>query len=254
MTAQASVSVIQARGITKTFGSHEVLKGVDIDASPGSVTSLIGASGSGKSTFLRCLNFLEEPDSGALRIEGVDIPLGVKTRAHREAIRKVRKRIGMVFQSFNLWDHMTALENVAEGPRFVLGLPKVEAHERGAALLRRVGLDRHMGHYPQHLSGGQKQRVAIARALAMEPAAILFDEPTSALDPELVREVLKVIERLAEDGTTMLIVTHEMAFARHVSTNAAFLKHGRIVEEGPPEALFGAPQDSDLQRFLKSAH
>jgi ABC-type histidine transport system ATPase subunit len=254
MSSEPITSVIHAEGITKRFGSLEVLKGVSLDAPKGSVTSLIGASGSGKSTFLRCLNLLEEPNGGSLKIEGSDIPLGVDTRAHREAVRKARMRVGMVFQSFNLWDHMTALENVAEGPRHVLGLSKVEANERSANLLRRVGLDKHLGHYPQHLSGGQKQRVAIARALAMEPAAILFDEPTSALDPELVMEVLRVIEALAEEGTTMLIVTHEMAFARNVSTNVAFLKQGLIAEEGPPAQLFDTPQDPDLQRFLQSVH
>ena len=254
MTASDVSSVISAKGVKKSFGRHEVLKGLNLEAPKGSVTCLIGASGSGKSTFLRCLNLLETPDEGEIRIEGEVIPLDVDTRAHREAARQVRIRVGMVFQSFNLWDHMTALENVAEGPCHVLGLSKKKAQERAAELLDSVGLGGHLGHYPQHLSGGQKQRVAIARALAMEPAALLFDEPTSALDPELVREVLKVIERLAEKGTTMVIVTHEMDFARRISTHVAFLKNGLVAEEGTPEKVFADPDDPDLQRFLTSMH
>jgi ABC-type histidine transport system ATPase subunit len=219
----------------KSFGSLEVLKGVSLSASNGDVISMIGSSGSGKSTLLRCINLLETPDA-----------------ADHKQVDRIRTRLGMVFQSFNLWSHMTVLENVIEAPLHVLKVPKAEAVARAGALLAKVGIADKRDHYPAHLSGGQQQRAAIARALAMEPQLMLFDEPTSALDPELVGEVLRVIRDLAEEGRTMLIVTHEIGFAREVSSRTVFLHQGRIEEEGPPKDVFGNPRSERLRQFLAS--
>ena len=248
-------AVIDAAGITKRFGTLDVLRGIDLQARSGSVTAMIGASGSGKSTFLRCLNLLEVPTGGRLVVEGVDVNYGANgSRPDHRRIREVRQRIGMVFQNFNLWSHMTALENVSEGLVQVRGMTKAEARDRAAGCLSRVGLSDRMGYYPAQLSGGQQQRAAIARAIAMEPQAILFDEPTSALDPELVREVLRVIEELAAEHTTMIIVTHEMAFARNVADHIVFLHKGLIAEQGPPSTVFDKPTTPELQRFLAHVH
>jgi ABC-type histidine transport system ATPase subunit len=214
------------------------------------VISILGASGSGKSTFLRCLNFLETPSSGTVAVHGEEIRVQNGRPQNPRQIEQVRQRLGMVFQQFNLWSHRTVLENVMEGPVQVKKLPRAEARDKAEALLARVGLAERMQMYPSQLSGGQQQRVAIARALAMEPDAILFDEPTSALDPELVGEVLKVMQSLAEEGRTMIVVTHEMSFARDVSTEVVFLHEGRIAEQGPPEEMFTNPQSDAFRRFI----
>ena len=241
----------------KRYGEHEVLKGVSLQANAGDVISIIGSSGSGKSTFLRCINFLEKPSEGSIVVNGQTINLvrdkdGQLKVADKNQLRLLRTRLTMVFQHFNLWSHMTVLENVMEAPIQVLGLSKQEARERAVKYLAKVGIDeRAQGKYPVHLSGGQQQR--IARALAMEPEVLLFDEPTSALDPELVGEVLRIMQQLAEEGKTMVVVTHEMGFARHVSTHVIFLHQGKIEEEGAPEQLFGNPQSPRLQRFLKGS-
>ena len=242
----------------KRYGEHEVLKGVSLQANAGDVISIIGSSGSGKSTFLRCINFLEKPSEGSIVVNGQTINLvrdkdGQLKVADKNQLRLLRTRLTMVFQHFNLWSHMTVLENVMEAPIQVLGLSKQEARER-VKYLAKVGIDeRAQGKYPVHLSGGQQQRVSIARALAMEPEVLLFDEPTSALDPELVGEVLRIMQQLAEEGKTMVVVTHEMGFARHVSTHVIFLHQGKIEEEGAPEQLFGNPQSPRLQQFLKGS-
>ena len=242
----------------KRYGEHEVLKGVSLQANAGDVISIIGSSGSGKSTFLRCINF-EKPSEGSIVVNGQTINLvrdkdGQLKVADKNQLRLLRTRLTMVFQHFNLWSHMTVLENVMEAPIQVLGLSKQEARERAVKYLAKVGIDeRAQGKYPVHLSGGQQQRVSIARALAMEPEVLLFDEPTSALDPELVGEVLRIMQQLAEEGKTMVVVTHEMGFARHVSTHVIFLHQGKIEEEGAPEQLFGNPQSPRLQQFLKGS-
>ena len=240
----------------KRYGEHEVLKGVSLQANAGDVISIIGSSGSGKSTFLRCINFLEKPSEGSIVVNGQTINLvrdkdGQLKVADKNQLRLLRTRLTMVFQHFNLWSHMTVLENVMEAPIQVLGLSKQEARERAVKYLAKV--ERAQGKYPVHLSGGQQQRVSIARALAMEPEVLLFDEPTSALDPELVGEVLRIMQQLAEEGKTMVVVTHEMGFARHVSTHVIFLHQGKIEEEGAPEQLFGNPQSPRLQQFLKGS-
>lgn len=244
----------------KRYGEHEVLKGVSLQANAGDVISIIGSSGSGKSTFLRCINFLEKPSEGSIVVNGQTINLvrdkdGQLKVADKNQLRLLRTRLTMkIFQHFNLWSHMTVLENVMEAPIQVLGLSKQEARERAVKYLAKVGIDeRAQGKYPVHLSGGQQQRVSIARALAMEPEVLLFDEPTSALDPELVGEVLRIMQQLAEEGKTMVVVTHEMGFARHVSTHVIFLHQGKIEEEGAPEQLFGNPQSPRLQQFLKGS-
>lgn len=251
MTAEALVT----EDIHKRFGSLEVLKGISLTAQEGDVISLIGASGSGKSTFLRCVNLLEVPDQGRVIVNGEEIRMrrragAAHVPASRRQVQRLRTRLGMVFQAFNLWSHMTVLKNVIEGPVHVLGVPRREATARAEALLDKVGIYDKRHHYPTHLSGGQQQRAAIARALAMEPKVLLFDEPTSALDPELVGEVLRVIRQLAEEGNTMLIVTHEMAFARDVSSQVVFLHAGQIEESGTPQQVFGAPRSERLRQFL----
>ncbi|KGL56703.1 amino acid transporter [Pantoea ananatis] len=243
----------------KRYGEHEVLKGVSLNANAGDVISIIGSSGSGKSTFLRCINFLEKPSEGTIVVNNTAITLvrdtdGQLKVADKEQLRLLRTRLTMVFQHFNLWSHMTVLENVMEAPIQVLGLSKAQARERAITYLNKVGIDeRAQGKYPVHLSGGQQQRVSIARALAMEPEVLLFDEPTSALDPELVGEVLRIMQKLAEEGKTMVVVTHEMEFAHHVSSHVIFLHQGKIEEQGPPAELFGQPRSPRLQQFLKGS-
>jgi len=234
--------------IHKSFGELEVLKGISLTAQKGDVISIIGASGSGKSTFLRCINFLESPDRGRIVLNGEE----VAADADPKRIQHLRARLGMVFQQFNLWGHMTVLENVMEGPVQVLKRPKAEVREEALEILGKVGIAQKQDAYPAQLSGGQQQRVAIARALAMRPEVLLFDEPTSALDPELVGEVLRVMRGLAEEGRTMIVVTHEMGFAREVSSHAMFLHQGRVEEEGPPSSLFGAPKSERCRAFLAS--
>jgi arginine/ornithine transport system ATP-binding protein len=250
--------VLDVRDLRKRFGPIEVLKGLSLVARAGDVIAILGASGSGKSTFLRCLNLLETPTAGRVSVHGMaldftDRPEGPLSRAEERVARAIRARLGMVFQSFNLWGHLTLIENVIEGPVTVLGLTRAEAVERARVLLERVGLYERRDYYPAHLSGGQQQRAAIARALAMEPDAILFDEPTSALDPELVGEVLKVMRALADEGRTMLVVTHETGFARDVSSRVLFLEKGVVAADGPPETLFGPEGPERFARFLAGA-
>ncbi len=249
MSAQLSV-----KDVRKRFGAVDVLRGISLEAERGEVIALIGASGSGKSTLLRCINLLETPDAGDISVGGEHIHMveGRRGRAASdpEALRRIRAKLGFVFQSFNLWSHMTVLENIVEAPIHVLGVSRAEAEARALKLLARVGLPDRGGAYPIQLSGGQQQRIAIARALAMEPEVMLFDEPTSALDPELVGEVLAVIRSLADEGRTMLLVTHEMGFCREVASRVIFLHQGQIEEEGPPDTLFGAPKSERLKQFL----
>ena len=248
---------LEVRDLRKSFAGHEVLKGVSLAARRGDVISLIGASGSGKSTFLRCINLLETPDSGEVRVGGELIEMQrlaggrIRPREPRQ-VDRIRAKLGMVFQSFNLWTHKTVLENVIEAPVHVKKLPRAEAVAKAEALLAKVGLSDRRDYYPAQLSGGQQQRAAIARALAMDPDVLLFDEPTSALDPELVGEVLKVMRDLAAEGRTMLVVTHEMGFAREASCEVVFLHMGRIEEQGPPAQVFGAPRSERCRQFLAS--
>lgn len=250
--------IVSATGIVKRYGALEVLTGVGLEAREHDVISLIGSSGSGKSTFLRCLNLLEVPNGGALRISGEDIAfrdgaVGQRVPADQKQVLRLRQKTGMVFQSFNLWSHMDALTNVMAPLRHVLGLPHKQAAERARMYLAKVGLSDRETYYPAHLSGGQQQRCAIARALAMEPQLLLFDEPTSALDPELVGEVLRVMRALAEEGRTMIVVTHEMAFARDVSSKVLFLRKGQIEEQGSPQEVFGNPKSEYCRAFVKGA-
>ncbi|HEX6142568.1 MAG TPA: ABC transporter ATP-binding protein [Geminicoccaceae bacterium] len=256
MNDGADGEALLVKDLHKRFGPLEVLKGVSLQARNGDVISMIGSSGSGKSTLLRCINLLEVPDSGEVQVGGELIRMvqgkGGARPEDPKQVDRIRTRLGMVFQSFNLWSHMTVLENVIEAPVHVLKTPKAEAVRRAEALLAKVGIADKRDHYPSHLSGGQQQRAAIARALAMEPQVMLFDEPTSALDPELVGEVLRVIRDLAEEGRTMLIVTHEVGFAREVSTRTVFLHAGRIEEEGPPREVFNNPKSERLRQFLAS--
>jgi octopine/nopaline transport system ATP-binding protein len=251
--AAAQPEAIRIEELHKSFGSLEVLKGVNLTARQGDVVAIIGGSGSGKSTMLRCINFLETPTSGRIVIGGEEVALRPDgSPANRKQIEHLRQSLGMVFQQFNLWSHKTVLENLIEVPVHVLGIPKAQAIERAKALLDRVGLAEKADTYPAFMSGGQQQRAAIARALAIEPRAMLFDEPTSALDPELVGEVLGVIRDLAAEGRTMILVTHEMKFAREVASHVIYLHNGQVEEEGPPETLFGNPQSERLQQFLKT--
>ena len=248
---------VELSNIHKTFGSLEVLKGIDLTAHEHDVISIIGSSGSGKSTFLRCINLLENPTEGEIRISGEQLALKRGSHGDLEAtdakqLTLMRERLGFVFQNFNLWPHMNILQNVIEGPTQVLKLSKAEATEQAEALLHKVGLYDRRHFYPGQLSGGQQQRVAIARALAMDPQVLLFDEPTSALDPELVGEVLGVMRSLAEEGRTMLIVTHEMAFAREVSSQVMFLHQGQVEEYGPPAEVFGNPSSERCREFLST--
>ncbi|WP_299648000.1 amino acid ABC transporter ATP-binding protein [uncultured Tateyamaria sp.] len=234
---------LSLRGVTKSFGDVQVLRGIDMDIAPGEMVCLIGASGSGKSTLLRCMNGLEPVDDGAVRLDDVDIA------EPGFDLGPIRRRIGIVFQSFNLFPHMTAYDNVALAPRRVLG---EDARERIEALFARFGLADHMRKYPDQLSGGQQQRVAVIRALAMRPQTMLLDEITSALDPELVGEVLDVLRRLRDDGMTMVLATHEMAFAREVADRVVFMDQGVVAEEGVPERIFSAPERERTRRFLAS--
>ena len=246
--------MVRAESVCKNFGSNQVLKGITLEVARGEVMCLVGPSGSGKSTFLRCINHLERVDAGRLFVD--DELVGYEQRGDKlyelkpKVASRQRRDIGMVFQRFNLFPHMTALENVIEAPIQVRGLSRATALAKGKELLDRVGLSAHMDHYPAHLSGGQQQRVAIARALAMEPKLMLFDEPTSALDPELVGEVLDVMKELASTGMTMIVVTHEMGFAREVADSLVFMDGGVVVESGDPREVLANPQHGRTQAFL----
>lgn len=253
----AAADALVVEDLHKRFGELEVLKGISMNAREGDVIAIIGSSGSGKSTFLRCINLLETPDAGKVWISGELIKMkstrtGTAMPADQKQVARLRARLGMVFQSFNLWSHMTVLENIIEAPVHVLKKPKAEAVEQAKALLDKVGIGDRLDYYPSHLSGGQQQRAAIARALAMEPDVMLFDEPTSALDPELVGEVLKVMRTLAEEGRTMVVVTHEMGFAREAASQVIFLHQGRVEEKGPPAQVFSNPSSERARQFLAS--
>ncbi|UVJ46147.1 ATP-binding cassette domain-containing protein [Pseudomonas sp. LS1212] len=246
---------LEVRDLHKRYGRHEVLKGVSLQAQAGDVISIIGSSGSGKSTFLRCINLLEQPNEGRILLNGEELKLVANRLGGLKAVepgqlQRMRSRLAMVFQHFNLWSHMSALENVMEAPVHVQGLSKQQAREKAEHYLHKVGVAHRKGAYPAHMSGGEQQRVAIARALAMEPEVMLFDEPTSALDPELVGEVLKVMQDLAQEGRTMVVVTHEMGFAREVSNQLVFLHQGRVEESGNPRDVLVRPQSERLQQFL----
>jgi ABC-type histidine transport system ATPase subunit len=252
--AEAQVALV-VEDLHKRFGALEVLKGISLQAYEHDVVSILGSSGSGKSTLLRCINLLETPNAGKVYVQGELIRM--RERAgdgavpeDRKQVDRIRAKLAMVFQQFNLWSHMTVLQNVIEAPIHVLKVPRTEAIERAEAVLERVGMYERKDYYPAHLSGGQAQRAAIARALAMEPDLMLFDEPTSALDPELVGEVLRVIRSLAEEGRTMLVVTHEMGFAKEVSTKVMFLHQGRVEEDGPPQQVFDNPRSERFRQFL----
>ena len=242
--------MIEVENLVKHFGAVRALDGVSLSVAAGEVVCLIGPSGSGKSTLLRCINFLEEPTSGVVRVNGRRVGWDGTRRVSGRELARTRAEIGMVFQHFYLWPHMIALENVIEGLVTVKGMGIGEAAAKGRTLLAKVGLTDKMEVYPEHLSGGQRQRVAIARALAMEPRVMLFDEPTSSLDPELVGEVLRVMEQVAGEGMTMLVATHEMGFARKVADRVMFLDQGRVLELGTPDELFGRPRHERLRRFL----
>jgi len=250
-------AIIEIENLHKRFGSLEVLKGISLTAHHGDVMSIIGSSGSGKSTLLRCVNLLEVPDAGRLVVAGEEIGLGVNRRGEPAPtdpaqVDRIRTRLGMVFQNFNLWTHMTILQNVMEAPVHVLGRPKAEVRDEALGWLEKVGIVDKADALPDHLSGGQQQRAAIARALAVKPEVLLFDEPTSALDPELVGEVLRVMRELASEGRTMIVVTHEMSFAREVSSEVVFLHEGMVEEQGAPAATFDSPKSQRLRQFLSS--
>jgi octopine/nopaline transport system ATP-binding protein len=252
---QEAVSALTVRDLRKRFGQLEVLRGISLTANDGDVISILGSSGSGKSTFLRCINLLETPDEGVVSVAGETIRMrrrrdGRPEPADRRQVDRIRSELAMVFQSFNLWSHMTVLENLIEAPIHVQKRPRAECIEEARAVLAKVGIADKWNAYPAHLSGGQQQRAAIARALAMRPKVMLFDEPTSALDPELVGEVLRVIRALAEEGRTMLVVTHEMGFARDVSTRVMFLHQGLVEAEGPPDKLFGDSKSDRFRQFI----
>ena len=249
---------LEVQDLHKRYGNHEVLKGVSLAAKAGDVISIIGSSGSGKSTFLRCINMLEQPHGGKILLNGEELKLvankeGALKAADPKQLQRMRSRLAMVFQHFNLWSHMSALENVIEAPVHVLGMSKKEALEKAEHYLNKVGVAHRKDAYPAHMSGGEQQRVAIARALAMEPEVMLFDEPTSALDPELVGEVLKVMQDLAQEGRTMVVVTHEMGFAREVSNQLIFLHKGVVEERGDPREVLVNPQSERLQQFLSGS-
>ena len=246
-----------AENIHKSFGNLKVLRGLTLKASKGDVVSIIGSSGSGKSTFLRCINFLETPDNGRVILDGEEVIVDKNKKGSRiidtKQIQRLRSQLGMVFQGFNLWSHMSVLQNVMEGPIQVLNLTHEEAEFRAMKYLKKVGIDDKISFYPSQLSGGQQQRVAIARALAMEPKALLFDEPTSALDPELVGEVLRVMKDLAEEGRTMIVVTHEMGFAKEVSDRIMFIHQGQVEEEGTSSQVFENANSERCRDFLASS-
>ncbi|MER0042569.1 ABC transporter ATP-binding protein [Pseudomonas sp. MGal98] len=248
---------LEIRNLHKRYGDLEVLKGISLTARDGDVISILGSSGSGKSTFLRCVNLLENPHQGQIIVAGEELKLkaqknGELTAADSRQINRLRSEIGFVFQNFNLWPHMTVLDNITEAPRRVLGKSKAEAREIAEALLAKVGIADKRYAYPNQLSGGQQQRAAIARTLAMQPKVILFDEPTSALDPEMVQEVLTVIRALADEGRTMLLVTHEMSFARQVSSQVVFLHQGVVEEQGTPDQVFDNPTSARCKQFMSS--
>ena len=246
--------IVRALGIHKFFGDLHVLRGVDLEVWQAEAVMLVGRSGSGKTTLLRCINFLEEPTLGSVDVDGLRVeadPLGERSRRHSEEIRKLRLRTGMLFQEFNLFPHMSVLQNCIEAPTRVKGVARDEAVATAERFLDKVGLRDKRDEYPARLSGGQKQRVAIARALCMEPKVLMFDEPTSALDPELIGEVLHVMEELAHEGTTMIVVTHEMHFAREAADRVVFMEDGVIVEQGPPEEILAKPQDPRTRQFLR---
>lgn len=252
-----AAEAITITDLRKRFGSLEVLKGISLDARDHDVIAILGSSGSGKSTFLRCINLLETPDDGTVAVKGEVIEMtarrGLRVPANPRQVERIRQKLAMVFQQFNLWQHMTVLENVIEAPIHVLGLDRKTAIAKAEAMLEKVGVAMKKDSYPMELSGGQQQRVAIARALAMDPDALLFDEPTSALDPELVGEVLKVMRDLAAEGRTMLVVTHEIGFAREVSNKVVFLHQGRVEEEGTPADVLGNPKSERCRQFLSSS-
>ena len=255
----ATSEALRVDGMHKSFGPHEVLKGISLKANEHDVIAILGSSGSGKSTFLRCINLLETPDAGEVRVQGELIRMrrrrgGAQEPADHRQVERIRRQLGMVFQQFNLWAHMTVIQNLIEAPVHVLGLSRREAIERAEAMLAKVGLTEKRDVYPVQLSGGQQQRVGIARALCMEPNVMLFDEPTSALDPELVGEVLGVMRDLAREGRTMLVVTHEMSFARQVASRVVFLHQGKVEEEGAPDDVFERPQSDRLRQFLSRMH
>lgn len=248
---------LRIEDLHKRFGDVEVLKGISLEAKTGDVIAMIGSSGSGKSTLLRCINLLETPNSGRVYVNGElikmrQLPNGSAVPDDQKQVERIRSKLSMVFQGFNLWSHRTVLENVIEAPVHVLGTPRKEAIERAEELLAKVGIAEKRNFYPNHLSGGQQQRAAIARALAMDPSVLLFDEPTSALDPELVGEVLQVMRKLAEEGRTMLVVTHEMGFARDVASEIVFLHKGLIEEKGPAREVISHPRSERLKQFLSS--
>lgn len=248
LPVSSATTTLSVRALHKSFGTEQVLKGIDLQVQRSEMVFVLGPSGSGKSTMLRCCNRLEEPDSGEVFIEGDPLTgPGVD-------INKMRQRIGMVFQSFNLYPHLSALSNVTLALRQVQKMPRVQAEEAGKAVLDRVGLSDRVSYYPAQLSGGQQQRVAIARALALNPTVMLFDEPTSALDPELVGDVLDVMRDMKEQGMTMLVVSHEMRFARDAADRVIFMDGGQIVEQGPPEQIFGAPEQDRTRAFLSRFH
>ena len=245
---------LSVKSLHKRFGPVEVLKGISLDAREGDVVSILGSSGSGKSTFLRCINLLETPDAGEIAVAGETIRMqtakGGSRPTDRRQVDRIRASLSMVFQSFNLWTHKTVLENIIEAPIHVQRRPRAECIEEAEALLAKVGIAEKRNHYPAHLSGGQQQRAAIARALAMRPKVMLFDEPTSALDPELVGEVLRVMRALAEEGRTMLVVTHEMGFARDVSSRVVFLHQGVVEEDGKPQEVFANSKSERFRQFI----
>lgn len=245
------MSAIDVKNLVKTFHGQRVLHGIDLQVAEGEVVAIIGPSGSGKTTLLRSINLLEQPDSGTIQVGDIVIDAAISSRRQKAQVRALRQHVGFVFQNFNLFPHRTVLENIIEGPVIVKGEPKEQASARARELLEKVGLSGREDSYPRRLSGGQQQRVAIARALAMRPDVILFDEPTSALDPELVGEVLNTIRQLAQEKRTMVIVTHEMSFARDVADRAIFMDQGRIVEQGAAKQLFAAPQQPRTRQFLE---
>jgi polar amino acid transport system ATP-binding protein len=249
-------AIVKVSGLTKSFGDLQILHGIDLDVEQGEVVSIIGPSGSGKTTVLRCLNLLERPDGGRIEVDGQVLceeqANGKMKFASKRSIREIREELGMVFQRFNLFPHMTALENIMEAPRAVKGVRRADAEAKARELLDSVGLSHRADHYPLQMSGGQQQRVAIARSLAMDPAVMLFDEVTSSVDPELAGEILLVMKRLADQGMTMIVVTHEMGFAADVADRVLFMDHGSVVEEGSAKQVLGQPQHDRTKSFLRA--